>query len=221
MKKSIFLNKYFIALCICMVLALMACSTSKTANAGTFVVMTGILYITPAIVISQSERNKKVREKKAEEDRILKEKAEQARQEEEAKKQAEIEAYNALSPEEKMVIIKQKQVEAENQIEMQKLAMQKQQMEMQQEQMEIQKQTLYEQQAHEAALMHCPKCGSTSISSNKKGYGVVKGAIGAGLGLATGTIALTAVGAGLGNIGRGKVVCTCMKCGYKWKAGKK
>ena len=206
-------SKYFIALCICMVLALMSCSTSKTANAGTFVVVTGIYYIIPAIIISSSEHNKKAREKKAEEERILKEKAEQARQEEEAKKQAEIEAYNALSPEEKMVIIKQKQVEAENQIEMQKLAMQKQQM-------EIQKQTLYEQQAHEAALMRCPKCGSTSISANKKGYGVVKGAIGAGVGIAlTGGVGV--VGLAAGNIGRQKVLCTCMKCGYKWKAGKK
>ena len=30
----------------------------------------------------------------------------------------------------------------------------------------------------------------------------------------------TVIGAGLGNIGRNKVICTCMNCGHKFKAGK-
>ena len=88
-----------------------------------------------------------------------------------------------------------------------KLRMQAQQMQIQQQQFNSQ--------------LRCPKCGSTSISGNKKGYGIVKG----GLGALAGTAILpgigTAIGAGLGNAGSKKVICTCMNCGHKFKAGKK
>ena len=53
------------------------------------------------------------------------------------------------------------------------------------------------------------KCGSTSLSGNKKGYGIGKGVIGAAV---FGPIGLIA-----GNIGSKKVIVTCMNCGYKYK----
>jgi RNase P subunit RPR2 len=43
----------------------------------------------------------------------------------------------------------------------------------------------------------CKKCGSTSISGNKKGYSLMTGFIGAN-----------------------KVKITCMNCGHQWTAGK-
>lgn len=55
----------------------------------------------------------------------------------------------------------------------------------------------------------CPKCGSTSLSANKKGFGVGKAVIGAAL---TGGIGLVA-----GNIGAKKVIVTCLNCGHQWK----
>lgn len=58
----------------------------------------------------------------------------------------------------------------------------------------------------------CPYCGSTSLTSNKKGYGIGKGVIGAGL---AGPIGLAA-----GNIGSGKVKITCLNCGRQFKPGK-
>lgn len=58
----------------------------------------------------------------------------------------------------------------------------------------------------------CPRCGSTQISADKKGYGVVKGAIGA--------VVAGPVGLAAGNIGAKKVTVTCLKCGKQWEAGK-
>ncbi len=104
----------------------------------------------------------------------------------------------------------------EMQIQMQQLKMQQQQMNMQAEQLRI-------QQEQFNSMLKCPRCGSTSISGNKKGYGVVKGGLGAVVGTALIPIpgVGTAIGAGLGNKGAKKVICTCMNCGYKFKAGKK
>ena len=91
----------------------------------------------------------------------------------------------------------------------------------QQEQLALQQQQLQTQQLQYDSMIKCPKCGSTSITGQKKGYGVVKGGLGAAaLGAATGGIGVI-VGLGAGNIGSKKVQCTCMNCGYKFKAGKK
>jgi ssDNA-binding Zn-finger/Zn-ribbon topoisomerase 1 len=59
----------------------------------------------------------------------------------------------------------------------------------------------------------CPKCGSTQISANRKGFGLGKALAGGAL----------AGGVGLlgGFIGSNKVECTCLNCGYKFSAGKK
>lgn len=61
-------------------------------------------------------------------------------------------------------------------------------------------------------LAYCPKCLSTSLSSNKKGFGIGKAVVGAAL---TGGIGLMA-----GNIGAKKVRITCLKCGHQFWAGK-
>ena len=56
----------------------------------------------------------------------------------------------------------------------------------------------------------CPKCGSTSLSANKKGFGIGKAAVGMAL---TGGL----LGAVAGNIGAKKVWVTCLNCGHRWK----
>lgn len=55
----------------------------------------------------------------------------------------------------------------------------------------------------------CPKCGSTQIVANKKGFGLGKAAAG---GLLLGPVGLLG-----GVIGSGKIVITCLKCGNRWK----
>lgn len=55
----------------------------------------------------------------------------------------------------------------------------------------------------------CPKCGSTSLSANKKGFGVGKAAVG--------VFTVGILGAAAGGIGSGKVVVTCLNCGHRWK----
>ena len=60
--------------------------------------------------------------------------------------------------------------------------------------------------------VRCPKCGSTSLSANKKGFGVGKALVGAAL---TGGVGLLA-----GGIGMNKIEVTCLKCGKRFKAGK-
>ena len=62
---------------------------------------------------------------------------------------------------------------------------------------------------------YCPKCHSTSLSANKKGFGFVKGALGMGI---TGGIDIGMIA---GGAGANKIVLTCMNCGHKFKPGKK
>ena len=54
--------------------------------------------------------------------------------------------------------------------------------------------------------------GSTSLTANKKGYGIGKGVIGAAV---AGPFGLAA-----GNIGRQKVLVTCLNCGRQFRPGK-
>ena len=61
--------------------------------------------------------------------------------------------------------------------------------------------------------IYCPQCLSTSVSSHKKGFGIGKAVIGANL--------FGGIGLAAGNIGAQKVLCTCLKCGNQWQAGKK
>lgn len=60
-------------------------------------------------------------------------------------------------------------------------------------------------------LMKCPKCNSTNLTSDKKGFSGRKAVAGAVL---TGGIGLLA-----GTIGSNKTMITCLDCGYKYKAG--
>lgn len=61
--------------------------------------------------------------------------------------------------------------------------------------------------------IHCPRCGSTQITANKKGFSGKKAAAGV---LATGGIGLLA-----GTIGSAKILITCLNCGCQFKPGAK
>jgi tellurium resistance protein TerD len=61
-------------------------------------------------------------------------------------------------------------------------------------------------------LVKCPRCSSTQLTADKKGFGLGK-ALGGGLLL--GPIGLLG-----GFMGSKKVLITCLKCGHQWKVGK-
>lgn len=67
-------------------------------------------------------------------------------------------------------------------------------------------------QLKEEKIPFCPKCHSTNLTAQKKGFGLLKGA----LGVATvGLYGATAAG-----IGKNKIILTCLNCGYQFKPGK-
>ncbi len=57
----------------------------------------------------------------------------------------------------------------------------------------------------------CPRCGSTQLSANKKGFSGTKAVGGA---ILTGGIGLLA-----GTIGSNKIIITCLACGHEFKPG--
>ena len=59
--------------------------------------------------------------------------------------------------------------------------------------------------------IHCPKCGSTQLTANKKGFSGKKAVVG---GLLAGGIGLLA-----GTIGSNKIIITCLACGNEFRAG--
>ena len=59
----------------------------------------------------------------------------------------------------------------------------------------------------------CPKCGSTSLSANKKGFSFGKAATGAFI---AGPVGLVG-----GTLGANKLEVTCLNCGHKFRLGKK
>lgn len=61
-------------------------------------------------------------------------------------------------------------------------------------------------------IVYCPKCYSTNISANKRGFKM-------GRAIVAGTLTF-GVGLLAGAAGKNKVEVTCLKCGHKWKAGK-
>jgi hypothetical protein len=63
----------------------------------------------------------------------------------------------------------------------------------------------------EESLMGCPKCNSTQLSANKRGFSAGNALAGA---ILTGGVGLLA-----GGIGSSNVSITCLKCGFKYKAG--
>lgn len=64
--------------------------------------------------------------------------------------------------------------------------------------------------AADKALPHCPKCRSTSIVTQKQGFGVGKAVAGVVL---TGGL----LGAAAGGINANKNWNVCQKCGHRWK----
>ena len=75
--------------------------------------------------------------------------------------------------------------------------------------LKTQQEQLQLQQQQYASMAKCPRCGSTSLSGNKKGFGIGKAVVGAAL---IGPLGLVA-----GNIGAHKVQVTCLNCGKKFK----
>ncbi|MDD1617143.1 MAG: hypothetical protein CG439_2308, partial [Methylococcaceae bacterium NSP1-2] len=65
--------------------------------------------------------------------------------------------------------------------------------------------------AHESDFC-CPKCRSTHLTCNKKGFTLGKAIVGG--------VLLGGVGLLSGFIGSEKVTVTCIKCGHSWQAGK-
>lgn len=63
-----------------------------------------------------------------------------------------------------------------------------------------------------AGIACCPKCGSTSLSANKKGFSLGKAAAGA---FVAGPVGLVG-----GTMGANKLEVTCLNCGHKFKPGK-
>jgi tellurium resistance protein TerD len=57
--------------------------------------------------------------------------------------------------------------------------------------------------------IRCPRCGSTQLTANKKGFGFGKAVVGK---LLIGNVGLLG-----GFIGSKKMEITCLKCEYKWK----
>ncbi len=99
--------------------------------------------------------------------------------------------FESLSPEEKLIELKKQELLQNERIHNEQMRMHAEQIRMQNDQMMM-------QQAQYNAMKKCPKCHSTSITGQKKGMTW-----------------------GTGLLGSKKVYCTCMSCGYRWKAGKK
>ncbi len=59
---------------------------------------------------------------------------------------------------------------------------------------------------------YCPKCLSTSLTAQKKGFGFGKAAAGA--------VTVGGLGLLVGGIGSKKIEVTCLKCGHKFTSGK-
>jgi len=97
-------------------------------------------------------------------------------------------------------------------IQKQQVAEQQKQIQYQQRQMELQLEQTKLQKQQNDSVAKCPRCGSTSLSGNKKGYGIGKGVLGA--------VVLGPIGLVAGNMGSKKVVITCMNCGHKFRARK-
>ncbi|GEM_PF-1197229 len=89
------------------------------------------------------------------------------------------------------------------------LSLQKAQLKLQAMSLQAQQEQLELQQKQYESMTRCPHCGSTSLSGNKKGFGIGKAVVGA---WALGPIGLVA-----GNIGAKKLIVTCLNCGKRFK----
>jgi hypothetical protein len=132
--------------------------------------------------------------------------------------QKEAEEKQLLELERKEMIANMSDSERDIYYREQELALQNKMLQAQALAIQQQNEQLKMQQKQFDSMAKCPRCGSTSLSGQKKGYGVVKGGLGAlALGAMTGGVGAI-VGLGAGNIGRKKVIITCMNCGKRFKA---
>ena len=83
-----------------------------------------------------------------------------------------------------------------------------------QEEKKAEKQELKDRiaQMDKDGIVYCPKCYSTNISANKRGFKFGRALVGGVLTLGVGVMA--------GAVGKNKIEVTCLKCGNTWKAGK-
>jgi len=58
----------------------------------------------------------------------------------------------------------------------------------------------------------CPKCGSTNVHADKKGFSTGKAVVGT-------LVGNPVVGAIAGTLGSNKIIMTCLNCGYNFKPG--
>lgn len=82
------------------------------------------------------------------------------------------------------------------------------------ESIEFEKEKQIEKERKSQEPIRCPKCGSTQITADKKGFGIGKA-------IAGDLVAGTVGGLVAGSMGKDKIIITCLNCGHKWKAGKK
>lgn len=61
-------------------------------------------------------------------------------------------------------------------------------------------------------VVRCPKCGSSHLSANKKGFSLGKA-------IAGGVILVPIAGVATGMIGKNKIIITCLNCGKQFKSG--
>lgn len=59
----------------------------------------------------------------------------------------------------------------------------------------------------------CPKCGSTQLTANKKGFSLGKALVG-------GLVLVPIAGVATGMIGKNKILITCLSCGKQFKPGR-
>ena len=69
------------------------------------------------------------------------------------------------------------------------------------------------QQMDRDGTVYCPKCYSTNITAQKRGFKFGRALVGGVLTLGVGVMA--------GAVGKNKIEVTCLNCGHTWKAGKR
>ena len=60
--------------------------------------------------------------------------------------------------------------------------------------------------------VRCPKCGSSQLTANKKGFSLGKAVAG-------GVLLVPIAGVATGMIGKNKIIVTCLNCGKQFKPG--
>ncbi len=70
-----------------------------------------------------------------------------------------------------------------------------------------------EKQLDKEGIPYCPKCHSTALTANKKGFGFGKAIAGGMISLPVGIIS--------GAVGSRKIQITCLKCGHQFSPGQK